>query len=60
MAEINGLTLNVRNLIRRRKLRKLLAESRTEDTPDTTGKVKCVRLPYLGNLSEKLATELRR
>ena len=61
IVQINGLTINIRRLIRRRKLRKLLSSTESNPTP-TTGRKRerWIRFPYLGIPSEKVATELEK
>jgi len=57
IAEINGLRLDIRQLIRRKQLRQILASPNTNQVGT---KVKWIRLPFLGRLSLRLASELRR
>ena len=61
IAQINGLTINIRRLIRRRKLRKLLSFNGSNPTP-TTGRKRerWIRFPYQGITSGKVATELKK
>ena len=58
IASINGLQVNVRRLIRRKRLRMLL--SPPSGSCSTSQRRKWVRLPFLGRFSYKLSSELRR
>ena len=55
IASLNGLDINVRSLIQRRRLRSLLSNSFTSEPK----RQKCLRLPFLGRASYKLAAELK-
>ena len=57
IVKINGLDIDIRHLIRRRKLQKLLGDKRLSEhaIPD---RVKWIHLPYLGHLTEKLVSHL--
>jgi len=59
IASINGLQVNVRRLIRRKRLRMLLS-SPPSGSCSTSQRHKWVRLPFLGRFSYKLSSELRR
>jgi len=55
IAALNGLNINVRLLVNRRRLQRLLSDS----PASTTKREKWLRLPFLGRASYKLATELK-
>ena len=59
IAEVNGIKVNVPQLIRRKRFRNLLKESAPQP-PTTSSRVKWIRLPFLGSHSYTLATELKR
>lgn len=59
IAQLNELKINVRSMIRRKKLRSLLSYSRNEIPTGTKQRDRWVRLPYLGKPSENLAKLLR-
>ena len=61
IAQTNGLKINVEQLIRRKRLQLLLAQN-SDNSPASISrnKPKWLRLPFLGQGSKKLASELQR
>ena len=61
IAELNGLKINIPELVRRRRLRSLLPTTTPSiQTADPPTRRKWMRLPFLGRTSYKIARELRR
>ena len=60
IAALNGLKINTDLLIKCTRLRKILAETRDMGDFSKKEKFKWMRLPYLGGLTEKLSSELRK
>ena len=61
IAHINGLEVDIERVIKRKRLRKLIAESLLPGTQKKREeKNKWLRLPYLGAPTERLASELHR
>ena len=58
IASLNGLRLDILKMIRRKRLKLLLTEDAT--SPANPPRTRCIRLPYLGKLSNQLSRELRR
>jgi len=59
IAKTNGFTANIRLLVTRKRLRKLLHDSDFACNNEVIRKEKWIRLPFLDRPSEKLSVELR-
>jgi len=60
VALVNNLRVSVRQLISRKRLRKLLAKNRNPQPTTLSVRQKWMRLPYLGKSTERIAKDLRK
>ena len=60
IVSINNLKVNIRKLIRRKSLKKLLNPQNHQPQPHLIDRGKWIRLPYLGDSTEKLTKALRK
>jgi len=60
VAVVNNLRVHVRQLISRKRLRKLLAENRNPEPTRLSVRQKWMRLPYLGKSTECITKDLRK